>query len=91
MIGEASGYPDWVRSPQDEELYAESFWTKECIRIVRESIKSNAANRGPVKLCHNSVWRKLTERNDRTQTRVITEHKDLYSFLSTPGIEVTNL
>jgi len=34
---------------------------------------------------------KLTERSDRTQTRIITEPKDLYSFLTTPGIEVTNL
>jgi len=33
----------------------------------------------------------LTERNDRTQTKVISEPKDLYSFLATHGIEVTNL
>ena len=37
------------------------------------------------------MWGRLTERSDRTQTRVITEHKDLYSFLATPSIEVTNL
>jgi len=29
----------------------------------------------------------LTEKNDRTQTRVITEPKELYNFLSVPGIE----
>jgi len=34
---------------------------------------------------------KLTERNDRTQTKVISEPKDLYGFLATPGIEVANL
>ena len=37
------------------------------------------------------MWGKLTERNDRTQTRLITEPKELYNFLSMPGIEVTNL
>jgi len=37
------------------------------------------------------MWGKLTKRNDRTQTRVITEPKKLYNFLATPGIEVTNL
>ena len=88
---EASGYPSWVRSPDDEELYVKSFWTKEAIRLDRESIKSNAAKRGLAKLCLNSMWGKLTERKDRTQTRVITEPKDLYRFLATPGIEVTNL
>ena len=33
----------------------------------------------------------MKETSDRTQTRVITEPKDLYSFLVTPSIEVTNL
>jgi len=37
------------------------------------------------------MWGNLTERNDRTQTKVISEPKDLYGFLATPGIEVTNL
>ena len=37
------------------------------------------------------MWGKLTERNDRTHSRVITEPKELYNFLATPGIEVTNL
>ena len=91
LKAEASGYPGWVRSPEDEELYVETFWKNEGIRLDRESIKSNAGKRGLTKLCLKSMWRKLTERSDRTQTRVITEHKVLYSFLATPGIEVTNL
>ena len=37
------------------------------------------------------MWGKLTERNDRTQTKVISKPKHLYSFQATPGIEVTNL
>jgi len=37
------------------------------------------------------MWGKLTERRDRTQSKVISEPKELYSFLATPGIEVTNL
>jgi len=37
------------------------------------------------------MWGILTEENDRTQTRVITEPKEMYNCLATPGIEVTNL
>jgi len=37
------------------------------------------------------MWGKLTERNDRTKTKIITEPRELYSFLATPDIEVTNL
>ena len=47
--------------------------------------------RGLAKLCLNSKWGKLKERKDRTQTKVISEPKELYSFLAMPGIEVTNL
>jgi len=88
---EARGYPGWVRSPADEELYVGKFWKKEGIRIDRESIKSNAAKRGLAKLCLNCMWGKRNERSDRTQSRVITEPKELYNFLATPGIQVTNL
>jgi len=88
---EASGYPSWVRSPEDEDRYVELFWQSEGIRLDRECINFNAANRGLAKLCLNSMWGKLTERNDRTITKIITEPKELYGFLATPGIEVTNI
>jgi hypothetical protein len=37
------------------------------------------------------MWGKLTERNNRTKTMLITGPLELYRFLSTPGIEVANL
>ena len=37
------------------------------------------------------MWGKLTERNDRTRTKIITEPHELYIFLATSGVEVTNL
>jgi hypothetical protein len=59
---EASGYPGWVRGPEDDERYVESFWQSEGIRLDRESIVANAARWGLAKLCLNSMWGKLTER-----------------------------
>jgi hypothetical protein len=37
------------------------------------------------------MWGKLTERRNRTQTRLILEPHKLYRFLVTPGIEVVNM
>jgi hypothetical protein len=37
------------------------------------------------------MWGKLTERNNRTETKLISDPKDLYRFLATPGMEVINL
>jgi len=91
LKAEASDYPGCVHSPEDEDLYVDSFWQSEGMRLDKEAIRYNAAKRGLAKLCLNSMWGKLTERNDRTMTKIIKESKDLYGFLSTPGIEVMDL
>jgi hypothetical protein len=37
------------------------------------------------------MWGKLTERSNRTQTKLISEPHKLYRFLVKPGIEVVNM
>jgi len=37
------------------------------------------------------MWEKLTEKNNRTQTRLISQPAELYRFLVTPGVEVQNV
>jgi len=91
LKAEASGYPSRVRSPEDEDHYVELFWQSEGISLDRECIRFNATKRGLAKLRLISMWGKLTERDDRTITKIITEPKELYGFLATPGIEVLNL
>ena len=88
---EASGYPGWVRGSEDEEGYVESFSQNEGILLENEAIRLNAVKPGLAKRCLNSMWGKLTEMSDRKRTRVISEPKELYGFLATPAIEVTNL
>ena len=69
----------------------DAFWQSEGMRLEKEAIKYDAAKRGLTKLCLNLMWGKLKERNDLTLTKIITEPKDLYGFLVTPGVEVMNL
>ena len=88
---EASGYSSWVRTSKDEERYIDQLHQDEDVRLDRESIRYNAAKRGLPKICLNSIWRKLTERSNRTQTKLISEPGELYRFLVTPGVEVQNM
>jgi len=88
LKAQASGYLGWVHSKNNKERYVESFWTNKRIRLEKEAIRYNAAKRGLAKLCLNSMCGKLTERNNRTMTKVITEPKELYGFLATPSFEV---
>ena len=88
---EAIGYASWVRTPEDEDRYINSFYASEGIRLEKAKISPNAAKRGLAKLCLNYMWGKLTERNNRTKTKIITDSKELYRFLVTPGIKFASL
>ena len=51
----ASGYPSWVRTPEDEDRYIANFRASECVLLDKYAIRPNAANRGLAKLCLNSM------------------------------------
>jgi len=91
LKAEASGYPGWVHSPEDQDRYVDTFWQSEGIRLDKEAIRYNAAKRGLAKLRLNYMWGKLTERNDQTMTKMITEPKNLYGFVATTGVKVMNI
>jgi len=91
LKADASGYCSWVRNSEDEERYVENFYAREGVRLDRDVISPNAAKRGLAKLCLNSLWGKLAERQNRTQTKLISDPHELYRFLATPGVEVVNL
>jgi len=74
---EASGYLDWVRTPEDEDRYNANFYTSEGIQLDKDAISPNAAKRGLAKLCLNSMWRTLTERNNRTKSKMISDPYEL--------------
>jgi hypothetical protein len=40
---EASGYPNWVRSPEVENQYIRSFYESEDIQLNKDAISTNAA------------------------------------------------
>ena len=60
LKAEASGYPGWVHSPEEEVRYLDSFKESEGIRLDKEAIRYNATKRGLAKLCLNCMWGKLT-------------------------------
>jgi hypothetical protein len=88
LKAESSEYPNWVQCPTDEGRYISEFQASEGILLDRQNIGPNPAKRGLANLCLNSMWGKLTERNNRTRTKKISDPQELYRFLVTPVIEV---
>ena len=64
LKAEASGHTAWVRKPEDKECYVTTFDAREGVLMDREAIRPNAAKRGLAKLCLNSLWGKLAERQN---------------------------
>jgi hypothetical protein len=91
LKAEASGYTNWVQCPEDGDLYISEFHKNEGMQTDKDGIALNPAKPGLTKLCLNSMWSKMTERNNRTSTKMITEPQELYGFQATPGIEVAAL
>jgi hypothetical protein len=87
----ANGYTNWVQSPEDKDRYIQNFNASEGILLDKDALRSNASKRPLAKLCLNSMWGKLTERTNRTRTKMISDPHELYCFLATLGIEVANL
>jgi hypothetical protein len=56
-----------------------------------DTIKYNAAKRGLAKLCLNSLWGNMGERAQGPQTKLISEPKELNSFLASPDVQLSNM
>lgn len=86
---EASGFPGWVHSAEDEERYLESFWQSEEVWIEKGTITYNAAKRGLAKTDSTSCG--VIDGADGTGNYQINYGaQKLYGFLATPGMEVMN-
>jgi hypothetical protein len=43
LKAEASGFPTWVRTREDEESYIKAFYESEGVQLDRDAIRPNAA------------------------------------------------
>jgi hypothetical protein len=59
LKAQASWYPSWVRTLEDEDSYSQSFEKSEGIRLDNDAIGHYTAKRALAKLCLNSMWGKL--------------------------------
>jgi hypothetical protein len=71
LKAQASGYPSWIRNPEDEDRYIQGFDVSEGILLDKDAIEPIAATRALAKLCLNSMLGKLTERTNRVRTKMI--------------------
>ena len=77
---ESDGWPSWVQTEEDKDKYIDDFEAREGIRLDREKIVKNPALRFIAKLFLNTLWGKLAQRPNQTQTYVCNTVNDYWKL-----------
>ena len=74
---EASGPPDWVKTPDDAQDHIDRYFEKEGVSLDGEKIEKNPGLRALAKLCLNSFWGKFGQRLNLKTIRPISTWRPL--------------
>lgn len=88
---EASGYPNWVSTEEDKNLFIEEFYKHEGIILSKEIIMENSGKKALAKLMLNSQWGRYAMQSNKTQSKFITTCEDLYKVFLNKQFEVKDL
>jgi len=89
---QASGWPKWCKSEDDQKKYVGEYEEKEGIRLDKDKIQKNPGLRALAKLCLNSFWGKFGQRLNMKQSDFIHENNadTFFQMLTDPSKDVTN-
>ena len=85
---EASGYPEWVKTPEDHKVYIQNYLEAEGISLRAENINHNPGLRTVAKLALNSFWGKFGEKPNRTRTQYITDPSKFKQLSNDTSVEI---
>lgn len=88
---EASGYPHWVKTEEDKQKYIDDYYKHEGIKLNKDNIEVNPGLKALSKLLLNSQWGRYAMKTHRTQSKFITNLKELYSWFDNAQYEIQDL
>ncbi|XP_072048507.1 uncharacterized protein [Amphiura filiformis] len=88
---EASDYPDWCETLEDQRRYIDEYFENEGIRLNPENIEKNPGMRSLAKLCLNSMWGKFAQRSNMSQTVILDDPSEVYKLLTSDSVTVDNI
>lgn len=83
---ESSGYPDWVKTEEDQNKYVDDYLTRQGIAMDKDSIAENLGLRAFAKLCLNNLWGRFGMRNFNNNRDIVRTRSDLFNILSNPKV-----
>ena len=74
---EASGYPDWIKTEEDKNIYISNYLQHEGILLDKDNIKVNPGLKAISKLLLNSQWGRYAMQTNKTQAKFVTSILEL--------------
>jgi hypothetical protein len=87
---QASGYPSNVITESEKDAYISEVYEKSGIQLDKNKIEVNPALRSISKICCNSFWGKLAERENKPKSKYISSTEELSSIMNNSTLEITN-
>ena len=86
----ASGFPADCSSEEEKYRYVEKLSREEGIALRKEDVEDNSDKRLVSKLCLNSLWGELAQRENQKTTEIATEPGRFFELLANPEVEVSS-
>lgn len=91
MKTEASGYPNWVKSEHDKDLYIENYYKNENIILDKNKIENNPGFRTLAKALLNYLYGKFGERGNKLKKAIVTSRDKLVKLVSNESLEIHSM
>ena len=88
---ESAGWPGWCTDEEKKQEYLHRYKAREGIDLDPDKIAKNPGRKATAKLMLNSFWGNFGERQNKPTTEAVYSPADLYSKLTSPVIEVSQL
>jgi DNA polymerase type B, organellar and viral len=88
---ESSGFPSWVKTEEDKDLYVQQFYEREGVQLEKNKIALNEPMRNLAKIKCNALYGKFGQKVDLKQTRLIKSSAKFFELLSNPAIKVQGI
>ncbi|XP_074661604.1 uncharacterized protein LOC141914236 [Tubulanus polymorphus] len=88
---EASGWPRDNMSEAERDKCIDDYKFREGVHLEKEKIKKISGLRTVAKLCLNSMWGKLGQKQNKTTSKYISDPGDLFAMINDSSLEISDV
>lgn len=88
---ESSGFPKWVQTEEDKDLYIDNYESVMGIRLEKDKIEKNPGLRFIAKIALNNLWGRFGMRDFKDSSKIIRSYEELLNVLKDKNVNIDSL